>query len=45
MRRTNLRIIDIEVSKDFQLKGPVNIFKFIEENFLNLKERERERCP
>jgi hypothetical protein len=27
MRRPNLRIIDIEESEDFQLKGPVNIFK------------------
>jgi hypothetical protein len=38
MRRPNLRIIDKEESKDFQLKGPVNIFnKIIEENFPNLK--------
>ena len=38
MRRPNLRIIGIEESKDFQLKGPVNIFnKIIEENFPNLK--------
>jgi hypothetical protein len=37
MRRPNLRIIGIEESKDFQLKGPVNIFnKIIEENFPNL---------
>jgi chromosome segregation ATPase len=32
MRRTNLRIIGIDKKKDFQLKGPVNIFnKIIEE--------------
>jgi Fe-S oxidoreductase len=38
MRRQNLRIRCIEESKDFQLKGPVNIFnKIIEENFPNLK--------
>jgi hypothetical protein len=38
MRRPNLRIIGIEENKDFQLKGPVNIFsKIIEENFPNLK--------
>jgi hypothetical protein len=38
MRRPNLRIIGIEESKDFQLKGPVNIFnKIIEENIPNLK--------
>jgi hypothetical protein len=38
MRRPNLRIIDIEESKDSQLKEPVNIFnKIIEENFPNLK--------
>jgi hypothetical protein len=38
MRRPNLRIISIEESEDFQLKGPVNIFnKIIEENFPNLK--------
>ena len=37
-RRTNLRIISIEESKDSQLKGPVNIFnKIIQENFPNLK--------
>jgi uncharacterized coiled-coil protein SlyX len=41
MRRPNLRIIDIEESKDSQLKGPINIFNGItEENFPNLK-----RCP
>ena len=35
MRRASLRIIGIEDSKDFQLKGPVNIFnKSIGENFL-----------
>jgi len=38
MRRSNLRIIGIEESKDSQLKGPVSIFnKIIEENFPNLK--------
>ena len=38
MRRSNLRIIGIEESKDFQLKGPINIFnKIIEEKFPNLK--------
>ena len=38
MRRPNLRIIGIDKKKDFQLKGPVNIFnKIIEENFPNLK--------
>jgi hypothetical protein len=38
MRRQNLRIIGIEESEDFHLKGPVNIFnKIIEENFANLK--------
>jgi hypothetical protein len=38
MRRLNLKIIGIEESKDFQLKGPVNIFnKFIEEKFPNVK--------
>ena len=38
MRRTNLRIIGIDENKDFQLKGPVNIFnKIIEKNFPNLK--------
>jgi hypothetical protein len=38
MRIQNLRIIGIEESEDFQLKGPINIFnKIIEENFPNLK--------
>jgi uncharacterized coiled-coil protein SlyX len=38
MRRSNLRIIGIEENEDFQLKGPVNIFKKIREgNFPNLK--------
>jgi hypothetical protein len=38
MRRPNLRIIGIEESEDFQLKGPLNIFnKIIKENFPNLK--------
>jgi hypothetical protein len=32
MRRPNQRIVGIEESKDFQLKGPVNIFnKIVEE--------------
>jgi len=36
--RSNLRIIGIEKSEDFQIKGPVNIFnKIIEENFPNRK--------
>jgi hypothetical protein len=34
MRKPSLRIIGIEESEDFQLKGPVNIItKIIEENF------------
>jgi hypothetical protein len=38
MKRTNLRIIRIEENKDYQLKGPENIFnKMIKENFPNLK--------
>jgi hypothetical protein len=38
MRKPNLRIIGVDENKDFQLKGPVNIFnKTIEENFPNLK--------
>ena len=38
MRRPNLRIIGSEESKDFLLKGPVNIFnKIIKEKFHNLK--------
>jgi hypothetical protein len=38
MRRPNLRIIGIEENEDFQIKGPVNIFKkVIEENFPNQK--------
>ena len=41
MRRPNLRIIGVDENKDFQLKGPANIFnKIIEENFPSLK-----RCP
>jgi hypothetical protein len=32
MRRPSLRIIDVEESEDFQIKVPVNIFKYIEEN-------------
>ena len=42
MKRWNLRIVDIEESKDSQLKGPANILtklqkKTIEEKFPNLK--------
>ena len=37
MRRPNLRIIGIEESENSQLKGPVNIFNKIIENFPNLK--------
>ena len=38
MKRPNLRIIGIEESEDFQLKGPKNIFnKVIEEKSPNLK--------
>jgi hypothetical protein len=38
LRRSNLRIIGKEESKDSQLKGPVNIsYKIIDEKFLNLK--------
>ena len=38
MRRPNQRIIGIEESEDFQLKGPVNVFnKIIDESFPNLK--------
>jgi hypothetical protein len=38
MRRTTLRIIDIEENEGTQLKGPVNILKKItEENFPNLR--------
>jgi hypothetical protein len=38
MKIPNLRIIDIEESKDAQVKRLVNIFnKIIEENFPNLK--------
>ena len=37
MRRPNLKIMGIEESKDSQIKGPVNIFKNIEENLPNLK--------
>jgi hypothetical protein len=37
MRRPNLRIIGIEESEDFQLKGSVTIFnKIIDENFPDL---------
>jgi hypothetical protein len=38
MSRPNLRIVTVEDSEDFQLKGPAYIFnKIIEENFPNLK--------
>jgi chromosome segregation ATPase len=38
MRKSNLRIIGVDENKEFQLKGPANIFnKLIEENFTNLK--------
>jgi hypothetical protein len=38
MKRTKLRIIGINETEDFQLKGPVNIFnKIREENFPNIK--------
>ena len=39
MSRPNLRIIGIDKKKDFQIKGPLNIFnKIKEENFFpNLK--------
>jgi archaeosine-15-forming tRNA-guanine transglycosylase len=38
IKRPNLRIICIEESENFQLKGPENIFnKMIEENIPNLK--------
>jgi hypothetical protein len=38
MRRPNLRIMGLEESEDYQLKGPVNIFnKIKEENIPNLK--------
>jgi hypothetical protein len=37
--RPNLRIIGIDKNKDFQIKGPVNIFnKIIEKDFTNLKQ-------
>jgi hypothetical protein len=40
MRRPNLRIIGIDETEDFRLKGPVNIFnKIIEENFPNIKKQ------
>jgi hypothetical protein len=38
MKRPNLQIIGVDENKDFQLKGPANIFnKIVEENFPNLK--------
>jgi hypothetical protein len=36
-RKPNIRIIDIEESENSQLKGTINIFNKIEENFPNLK--------
>ena len=43
MRRPNIRILGIEENKDFQLKGPENIFnKIIQEKFPSIK---RERWP
>jgi hypothetical protein len=42
MRRPNLRIIGIRESKDFQIKGLINIFnKIIEENFPKLKKKKK----
>jgi hypothetical protein len=42
MRRPHLGIIGVDENKDFQLKGPANIFnKIIEENSPNLKKG----CP
>jgi hypothetical protein len=38
IRSPNLRIISVDENEDFQLKGPVNVFnKIIEEYFPNLK--------
>jgi hypothetical protein len=38
MRRPILQIIGVDENKDFQFKGPANIFnKIIEKNFPNLK--------
>jgi hypothetical protein len=37
MRRPNLRIIGVDENEDFQLKGPANIIKIIEEKIPNLK--------
>ena len=37
MRRPNLRIINIEESKDSQIKGPININKIIEKKLPNPK--------
>jgi hypothetical protein len=43
MRRPNLRIIGIRESKDFQIKGLINIFnKIIEENFPKLKKKKKD---
>jgi hypothetical protein len=37
MRRPILQIIGVDENEDFQLKGPANMNKIIEENFPNLK--------
>ena len=37
MRKPSLRIIGIEESEDSHLKGPINIFDKIIENFPNIK--------
>jgi hypothetical protein len=42
MRKPNLRIIGIEVIKDIQLKGPINIFKKLETKTCPTK---RKKCP
>jgi hypothetical protein len=39
MRRPISRITGVEESEDSQLKGPVNIFNKIIENFPNLKKK------
>jgi hypothetical protein len=36
MRRPNLRIIGIEESKDSQIKGPVDIFNKIIEEYIQI---------
>jgi hypothetical protein len=37
MRRPNLKIIGINENEEFQLKGPINIFKVIIDKIPNLK--------